>query len=261
VPRSWVVGDKIGESKREGLIEFRPNEEVLRLVTDNLREFVAHGGTLYASDRHYPMVAEAFRDFAQPSASNGKKQALNAEVVDPGLRELIGGELSLSFDQADWFPAAFQGEKVVVYLRGTYEPEDGEARTSPLLVKFPVDDGTVIFTSFHNEKQNNESELKLLRYLVFSAVTAEVETKVRRSMVRGGFSPAKNNLFSASAGAAEASSVHHAAKAGDLQFVLGFENLGAQLKLTVVGPDGAKHEKDGISTFTIDVPGAAAGDW
>jgi hypothetical protein len=260
VPETWL-GERIGASKREGLELRAPNEEVIRKLTDDFRDFVGRGGTLYASDRQYGLVAEAFKESASPNVPNGKKQTLNAEVVEPGLRELIGGELSLSFDQADWCPAAFEGEKVVVYLRGTYEPLEGEPRPSPFLVKFPYGDGTVIFTSFHNEKQNNESELKLLRYLVFSAVTAEVETKVRQSMVKGGFSPAKNNLFSASAGAEEASSVYKAAKSCDLKFTLGFENLGARLKLTVVGPDGAPHEQEGNSTFTIDVTGAAAGDW
>ncbi|HEV3022912.1 MAG TPA: hypothetical protein VGX76_10605 [Pirellulales bacterium] len=261
VPETWLK-DRIGVSKRAGMIEYTPNAEVMGQVAKNLNEFVAKGGTLYASDLHYDLVAQAFGEFAERFPSRGKKQdGVNAEVVDPGLRELIGGELSLSFDQEDWFPAAFKGEKVVVYLRGTYQPRDGEPRSSPFLVKFPYKDGTVIFTSFHNEKQNSESELKLLRYLVFSAVTADVETKVRKSMVQGGFSPAKNNLFSASPGAAEASSVFHATKAGNLQFVLGFENLGARLKLTVVGPDGAPHEKEGTSTFTIDVPNAVAGDW
>ncbi|HUY35797.1 MAG TPA: hypothetical protein VMV69_23840 [Pirellulales bacterium] len=260
VPPTWVR-ERIGTSKRPGLELRAPNEEVIRKVMDDFRDFVAHGGTLYASDLQYSLVAGAFKEFASPNVPTGKVQKLNAEVVEPGLRELIGGELSLSFDMADWCPAAFEGEKVVVYLRGTYEPLEGEARSSPFLVKFPYKDGTVIFTSFHNEKQNNESELKLLRYLVFSAVTAEVETKVRQSMVQGGFSPAKNNLFSASAGAERASSVYKAVKAADLKFTLGFENLGARLKLTVVGPDGTPREKEGASTFTIDVTGAAAGDW
>jgi hypothetical protein len=119
----------------------------------------------------------------------------------------------------------------------------------------------VIFTSFHNEKQNSESELKLLKYMVFSAVAAGAETKARKSTVQSGFFPEKSNLFSASAGAVEASSVFHAAKVRNLQFVLGFENLGARLKLTVVGPDRRIHAKEGASTFTIDVPNAAAGDW
>jgi hypothetical protein len=260
VPASWLR-DVVGESKRQGMIEYTPNREVIKQAADNLRQFVARGGTLYASDLHYPLVAEAFPDFALRDAPTGKKQDVDAQVIEPGLRELIGGKLSLSFDQEDWRPAAFEGEKVVVYVRGKYEPFDGEPRESPFLVKFPYKDGTVIFTSFHNERQNSETELKLLKYLVFSAVTADVESKVRQSMVRGGFSPAKNNIFSTSVAAAEARSVYHAAKEGDLQFVLGFENLGARLKLTVVGPDGTKREKEGTSTFTIDVPSAEAGDW
>ncbi|HEV3343048.1 MAG TPA: hypothetical protein VG125_21920, partial [Pirellulales bacterium] len=58
-----------------------------------------------------------------------------------------------------------------------------------------------------------------------------------------------------------ATSVYHADQEGNLQFVLGFQNSGAQLKLTVVGPDGQKHEQQGSSTITIDLPDAAAGDW
>ncbi|MGH7137997.1 MAG: hypothetical protein ACREHD_19785, partial [Pirellulales bacterium] len=115
--------------------------------------------------------------------------------------------------------------------------------------------------SFHNEKQNSETELKLLRYLVFSAVTAEVETKVERTMVQGGFSPAKKDVFSASAGEPSAVSIYHNDTPGHLQFVLGFQNAGAELKLAVLGPDGKMHEQQGASTITIDLPDAVAGDW
>ena len=261
LPLSWL-GERIGASERAGADKFTGNEKVLQEVADNLNAFVEHGGTLYASDKHYMLVARAFPDVARlADALEGKKQLVNAEVVDAGLRELIGGEMSLNFDLDGWFPAAFQGENVTVYMRGTYQPEAGGEQHSPLLVKFPAHDGTVIFTSFHNEKQNSETELKLLRYLVFSAVTAEVEAKVQRTMVQGGFSPAKKNLFSASAGEPSATSVYHADKPGHLQFVLGFQSAGAQLKLTVVGPNGKKHDEQGASTITIDVPDADAGDW
>jgi hypothetical protein len=261
VPQSWL-GERIGPSERPNTDSYTGNEKVLREVADNLRHFVEQGHTLYASDLHYGLVAKAFPEVAWPSdAQPGKIQDLNAEVLDDGLRELIGGEMPLKFDQAGWLPAAFQGKTVTVYLRGPYTSEEGPTKTAPLMVKFPYHDGTVIFTSFHNEVQNNETEVKLLRYLVFSAVTAEVETKVQRTMVQGGFSPAKKNLFSASAGEPSATSVYHADQAGPLQFVLGFQNAGAQLKLTVVGPDGSQHGQQGFSTITIDVPDAAAGDW
>jgi hypothetical protein len=260
VPQTWLK-ERIGASKRPGADEYTGNEEVLQQVGDNLRHFVEQGHTLYASDLHFSLVAKAFPDLVAREPERGKKQKVNAEVVDSGLRELIGGEMPLDFDQEGWYPAGFEGKDVTVYLRGKYEAEDGASETAPLMVKFPVHDGTVIFTSFHNEKQNSETELKLLRYLVFSAVTAEEETKVQRTMVQGGFSPAKKNLFSASAGEPSATSVYHADQAGHLQFVLGFQNAGAQLKLTVVGPDGAQHEEQGSSTITIDVPDAQVGDW
>lgn len=261
VPVSWL-GKRIGEGERAGTDVYEPNEKVLREASEALQKFVARGGTLYASDLHYKLVAPAFEDYARPSqAVIGKEQNVNAQVVDPGLRELVGGEMPLRFDQPGWFPAAFAGEKLTTYLRGQYQTEEGDEREAAFLVKFPYRDGTVIFTSFHNEKQNSETELKLLRYLVFSAVTAGVESRVQQTMVRGGFSPAKQNLFSASAGQPSAAAVYHADKSGHLQFVLGFQNLGTRLKLSVEGPDGAKFEQEGASTFTIDVPDAAAGDW
>lgn len=261
VPQSWL-GKRIGASQRPGTEIYEPNEEVLGQVSDNLRKFVEGGGTLYASDLHYNLVAKAFSEVARPEqAQEGKTQKLTAEVVDDGLRELIGGEMPLEFDQAGWRPAAFDGKDVTVYLRGKYTTDADTTQSAPLLVKFPEHDGTVIFTSFHNEKQNSETELKLLRYLVFSAVTAEVETKVRQTMVRGGFSPSKRNLFSASASEQSATSVYHADQRGHLQFVLGFQNAGAQLKLTVIAPDGSQREQQAGSTITIDVPDAPAGEW
>ena len=258
-----MLGERIGPGERPGTDVYTSNEKLLNEVGANLREFVNKGGTLYASDLHYKLVARAFPDLThQDQVQVGKgEQDVNAEVVDAGLKEIIGGEMKLKFDMAGWYPADFSGEQITIYMRGKYAAESGGEPTAPLLVKFPYHDGTVIFTSFHNEKQNSEQELKLLRYLVFSAVTAEVETRVQRTMVQGGFSPAKQNLFSASSGEQSAESVYHADAAGHLQFVLGFQNLGAELRLTVVGPDGKKLEKTGTSTITLEVPDAAAGDW
>lgn len=43
--------------------------------------------------------------------------------------------------------------------------------------------------------------------------------------------------------------------------MLGFESRGAELRLTVDGPDGRRLEHSGGSTFTLDVPNAAEGKW
>ena len=87
---------------------------------------------------------------------------------------------------------------MTTYLRGRYQPTSGGRRRPPLLVQFPFEAGNVIFTSFHNEAQNSETEMELLRYLVFTTVNAQMDANVQRTMVRGGFSPVERNLLSAS---------------------------------------------------------------
>jgi hypothetical protein len=80
-------------------------------------------------------------------------------------------------------------------------------------------------------------------------------------MVRGGFSPKERNLLSASADSQPVTQEFECRRAGPLQFVLGFEQPGAKLRLTVIGPGGIKHEQEGTSTFRIDIPDAQPGVW
>lgn len=264
VPRSWLgekVDRDVGESSR-GLETFNVNPKVFSKIHDTLRRFVQRGGTLYASDWRFGLIHEAFPEFIDISrVDTGAVQTVKANVVDSGLQKLIGSEIELRFDMPGWYPAAFREDEVTTYLEGRYRTESGEEADSPLLVKFGVKDGTVIFTSFHNEKQNSELETKLLRYLVFAAVTAQTESKVAKTMIAGGFSPASKNLLSASANSPSVTQTYHCKKPGPTQFVLGFENQGARLRLSVVGPGGEKFEKEGTSTITVDVPNAAAGEW
>jgi hypothetical protein len=257
---TWL-NNRIGNSSRGNEI-FTPNTQVFAKAKDALRKFVGQGGTLYASDLHFNLIAESFPEFVdRASADSGAKQSLTAEVVDPGLRELIGSAIELNFDKPGWRPAAFNGEKTTSYLRGEFQSDSGQQRVAPLLVKFPFQDGNVIFTSFHNEKQHSDTETKLLRYLVFTAVTANVDTQVSNTMMRGGFAPAKKNLFNTSPGERSVGQTYNCAKTADLQFVLGFASQGARLKLSVTAPDGKVLEREGTSTVTIDVPSAAIGVW
>jgi hypothetical protein len=231
-------------------------------VPGNLREFVYNGGTLYASDWRYDCVAKAFHDFTAPAlAAEGYNRDVTAEVVDPGLRDLVGPTMPLLFNLTKWKTAAFRPDKVKVLLQGECVTQFGKKLKAPLLVKFSLGKGTVIFTSFHNERQNSEVELKLLRYLVFSAVTAKIESRVAQTMIQGGFSPRKTNLLSASSGSQEIRQSYEHKQAGKLRFVLGFENRGARLRLSVFSPTGEQFDQEGTSTLTIDLANAPAGRW
>jgi hypothetical protein len=55
---------------------------------------------------------------------------------------------------------------------------------------------------------------------------------------------------------------NHHGQSGRLKFIHGFEKgAGAELKLTVQGPDGAPRSKQGREGVEIEIPDAAAGEW
>ena len=147
------------------------------------------------------------------------------------------------------------------YLEGDVETEEGGRASRPLLVKFPFGEGNIIYTSFHNEKQNSATELELLKFLVFTTVTAHVEASVTKTMMQGGFSPQKQNMLSASEDAPSISKTYECAESGRIQFVLAFEDRGAELELIVTSPSGRTHEKVGSSTLNVDIENAEVGNW
>ncbi len=262
VPPKWV-GQRVRDAGRDDVAYSEVRPEVTRRIKENLRRYVGRGGTLYVSDLLFDLLAIAFAELVDSAkVGSGAQQTVDAEVVDPGLQRLLGRKtIPLHFDKPAWRPAAFAGPQVATLLSGTYQTTDGETVTGPLLVQFPFQDGNVIFTSFHNEKQHSETELELLRYLVFTTVTAQTDTKVKRTMVRGGFSPVDRNLLSASPKDQSVTRTYENPGERDLRFVLGFEKRGAELRLSVVGPGGRHQERSGNSTLAIDLPRAAKGRW
>lgn len=232
------------------------------VIKDNLRNYVEAGGTLYASDLRFDVIAEAFPEFVDPvNNAQGVKQDVKAEVVDTSLQQVLGLVMPLHFDEAGWRPAAFKGQDVRIFLKGNIQTNAGITIACPLLVQFPFGEGNVVFTSFHNEKQQKGLEEKLLKHLVLTTVTARTQSKIAKTMITGGFSPQAQNLLSTSKGDTTISKTYYNKDAEQLQFVLGFENQGANMLLTVQGPDGKQIGKEGTSTFTIDVTKAAPGEW
>jgi hypothetical protein len=264
VPRDWL-GQQTGRGERDAEGVFRPRPEVVDKLRRGLRRFVGGGGTLYASDWQYGVVAIAFPEFVDRSKiARGATQTVHAEVVDPALQKRLGKTIDLKFEKPSWQPAAFKESKdakVATYIRGTYKTASGGEETGPLLVQFPFEDGYVIFTSFHNEAQNSQTETELLRCLVFATVNAQIDAGVQRTMIKGGFSPMERNLLSASSKEQSLSESYQCRGGRSLQFVLGFEKRGARLRLKVTPPQGQSLEKEGTSTLVIDVPEAAAGKW
>lgn len=230
-----------------------------------LLDYVSNGGILYASDWRYDAIAKAFPDMVVPALKgDGDQQELEADIVDPALRDALGSKtIHLRFDLPEWKPAAFGGPRVKTLIQGKYAKykSDGKFATAPLMIKFQVAKGTVVFTSFHNEKQNSEIEKKLLQYLVYSLVTAGIDAEVNTQMDQGGFTPQRSNLLSTPANQTTEPKTYHNEKVSTLRFVLGFRNEGAKLRFNIRSPDGKQFTKDSHATLILEVPDAAVGNW
>jgi hypothetical protein len=231
-------------------------------LKDVLRNYVANGGILYASDWRYDAVAAAFPDFVDRSTqSEGDVQKLEADIVDPALRDIIGKQIHLSFTMDQWKTAAFGGPRVQTLIRSKYVNMKKQTAEAPLMVKFNFDKGTVIFTSFHNEAQNSADEEKLLKYLIFSLVTAGVESEVKNEMNKLGFQAQSSNLLSSPQLNQSISKEHKLKERAALRFSLGFRSEGAELRLNIKSPDGKEFTWQGKSTKSLEVPNAMPGTW
>ena len=261
--KSWLTGDALGTLGRPGVQTLRFDQDALDRIRAAVRSFVDKGGTLYASDWRLTMIRICFPELSDgEEVESGAAQTLTADVVDPGLRERIGSTVELKFDLPDWKPAKLKARGDTEYIRGRYRTNAGGSTVeSPLLVRVPFGQGAIIFTSFHNEKVNSELETKLLQFLVFTAVTAKETQKSRSTMLTGGFVPRAESMLDASPSSPTVTKTYEHSKRGKLRFALSFNNQGAKLKLSVKGPNGPAIEKEGISTFSIDVDNAEPGRW
>lgn len=125
----------------------------------HLRDFVANGGSVYASDWSYDVVEVGwpmFVDFYQDDAIRGDAEDAGnfnglVDVVEPSLRSALNGRGAVSISSCctgiDSAAAA-----TTVYLEGD---RLGDGGTHPFFVSFSpsAGAGTVMYTDFHNTGQ------------------------------------------------------------------------------------------------------------
>lgn len=231
-------------------------------IYSTLRKYVENGGTLYASDLRYHLLAKIFPEYTVPRAGiNDLHGYVDALVVDPGLKRVLGPTVKLHFD-LHHCPAAFSAHKAKIYMiTHQANPFGGSQPIAvPLLTRFACGKGTVIYTSFHNAKQINKLELKLLMSIVFSAINSEVETKSFVALTKAGYTFGESKNLGISKGySLNRQPFEH--KGGKLGIALGFRKEGAKLQMTLYTPDGKTIVNTASSSFVIDVADAPKGTW
>ncbi|WP_026755923.1 carboxypeptidase-like regulatory domain-containing protein [Sediminibacter sp. Hel_I_10] len=151
--------------------------------SNNLTNYVANGGLLYATDWAFAYLeditngGEDYIDFYQPIHS-GTSLSTEAEL----LNEDLASWLSLNFEieltdntvTIDEFLSSWQvvdtydTETVIPWLYGPVE-YNGISESKYLAYTFLHDEGAVLYSSFHTENETDEatSVERLMQYLVF----------------------------------------------------------------------------------------------
>lgn len=168
----------------------------------NLRNYVLQGGSLYASDLAHPFVERSLPelfdflgdDTSVTQAWDGyAPQTLQATVTSPALQQALGRntvEIAYPHSPAqgilgnNWAMLEGVGAFSVAHVignpqrcadGGTFTPcprPEGQLMGVPLLASYkePMLGGSVVYTTFHNERQQSavsQDILKILKFFIF----------------------------------------------------------------------------------------------
>jgi hypothetical protein len=160
----------------------------VQAVTDNLFQYVAAGGVVFASDWAYDVVELTWPnkiefygdDLVHDDAQVGEAGTILADVVDADLAQSIGGlaTIEVNYDLSVWPVIESVDNSVKIQLRGDAPWRvgltTGTVADAPLLVSFEEGEGEVVFTTYRNTANfTSESMLGVLVTIV-NAITGGV---------------------------------------------------------------------------------------
>lgn len=230
-------------------------------VAGTISEFVAAGGTLYASDWAMRAVQRAFPDMLQLDSLGGKGQA-HCDVVDRGLQEMIGKQINIEFDMGSWRRIARVDSSVRVYVAAAGQGTANASAGLPIVVGFRHGRGNVLCTSFHNKAQTSDQERCLLRFLVLQPILASAAVDATQAIESRQFQPGRQIFSTINCGRTSPPFVFDAAVGQSLLYFVNWSGT-ARLRLIVKGPSGNLY-CDKLSNqppLGCEVAQTAAGRW
>jgi len=165
-----------------------------QVMKDNLRAFVEAGGSVYASDQAYDIVEQAFPEKIEflhddlPAPQRAQfghvMEAVPAQITDLALATAMGtNSIELHYPLSAWAVMRSVASDVRVFIRGNADVQlvtffgittglpisysDQTLNNVPHTVSFNHGEGSVVFTSFHQEPGINLDMERVLQLLVF----------------------------------------------------------------------------------------------
>ena len=165
----------------EGVIyDGNSSNEIPAQVAANLGDYVAQGGSVYASDWAYDVVEIVWpdaidflgEDFQPNAAQYGDYDEVSASVIDSKLAAYLGQDVvNVSYDLPVWPPVLTVEGYVSVHLAGDvkykYGSTPGVVPASPLLASFSGGKGRVIFSTFRSVSNQDQVKEDILQYLLY----------------------------------------------------------------------------------------------
>lgn len=162
--------------------------DALALAMENLRRFVAEGGSIYFSDWSYDVLEALYPDAVDwmgddavyTDAQAGLRQPFIGNVLDAQMVEVLGNNrATLRYEQNRIAIPEALGEgtralitaDIDVSIDGTPYTQEGVPvllEHQPTLLDPQASPGRVIFTTFHNGSSNTSDMDELLRAIVYS---------------------------------------------------------------------------------------------
>lgn len=229
-------------------------------VKERLLQFTANGGAVYVSDLSFSVIDLLFPGKVQFNNVDYSEQ-ITGEIVDLGLREVIGKSIKLHMDYTSAAGVDSVSKGVDVLIQGKRSSSIPDSKY-PFLISFKHGDGQVIYTVFHNSHQVSEIEKKLLNYLIFRPIMSGAASKAAQLVRAQMATPGKEIFASINPGEASARYGVNVTSPINLLFVLSWEE-NATFSLHTWDPSGklVKDDSAGKSPLTIEVPASQTGTW
>ena len=148
-----------------------------------LRQHIQQGGVALVSDFAAGLVEHLVPDEAS-FLNETEEQEVMAQITDKELARLLGlNQLSIQFDLGGWWlPVTLpSGAKPILTTGDIIGQSEGPA---VLAYSWRLDEGMILFTSFHNHAQLSDLEQALLRLMIMmpiATMTGESLTNVHTS--------------------------------------------------------------------------------
>ncbi len=241
-------------------------------VATAIQDYVRGGGSIYASDWAYEYIRDAFPGFITFYGENpkiGSPGSVVADIVDSGLAKYINPDyppntIELNYNLNIWVVIDGVSANTTVHLRGDIQTSIGQLYDKPLTVSFtpyPESPGKVIYTTFHNEAQQNDIEKKLLEYLVLIPTTSELTKEAKEYIKSFGVYAKETNINTIDIGAISPQFTYNLGKSDTLVF--GANWSGGTIGLSIYSPDGSLYDQllSDSPPVAIVIPEAQTGNW